>query len=377
MHHTRKRHPALILIFALILSLFATILVFLLHTPSFSSDTPQVLSQSESQDAPALTGSRKAGQYQFLLIGRDRASFCTDVMMLFTYDTVAQKLTCLQLPRDTYVSYSNARRLNAVFAQGYMAAKKSGADTAQAERAGMETLRNLISRQFGLPIDFTALLYLDTFANLVDQLGGVRVDVPFAMHYDDPTQNLHIHLEPGVQVLDGKAAEGFIRFRKTNQAGAVGYTMGDLGRVQAQKLFLAAIFGKVKELTPQTAIALAKTALTEVTTDLSAKDCVFFARHLLSLDSSALTMLTLPGWMGGGAYNLSRTDTLSILNTYFSVYESAYTTDTFDPGLAFCNQQANDASAIYYGHGADPQIFDGKSLLEKGFSDGELALHKH
>ena len=35
----------------------------------------------------------------------------------------------------------------------------------------------------------------------MDAVGGVEFDVPRDMNYDDPYQDLHIHLEEGLQVL--------------------------------------------------------------------------------------------------------------------------------------------------------------------------------
>jgi sugar/nucleoside kinase (ribokinase family) len=89
------------------------------------------------------------------------------------------------------------------------------------------------------------------FARAVDAIGGVEADVPFDMHYDDPAQGLHIHLEKGRQRLDGKAAEQFLRYRS-------GYATGDLGRVDARSGFLRTVLSQVKE--KMTAASAAKIA---------------------------------------------------------------------------------------------------------------------
>ena len=62
------------------------------------------------------------------------------------------------------------------------------------------------------------------------------------MDYDDPTQNLHIHLEKGYQLLDGKKAEEYMRFRKTNSGHfnkemSEYYDGSDLKRIDAQQSF--------------------------------------------------------------------------------------------------------------------------------------------
>jgi anionic cell wall polymer biosynthesis LytR-Cps2A-Psr (LCP) family protein len=53
----------------------------------------------------------------------------------------------------------------------------------------------------------------DGFVRLVDAVGGVELDVPFHMKYDDPYQNLSIGIRPGRQTLNGKDALNFARYR--------------------------------------------------------------------------------------------------------------------------------------------------------------------
>ena len=67
------------------------------------------------------------------------------------------------------------------------------------------------------------------FRDLIDAIGGVEFDVPTRMYYTDPKQNLEIDLYPGKQLLDGKKAEMFMRFRQNNDG--TGYAEGDIGRM--------------------------------------------------------------------------------------------------------------------------------------------------
>ena len=56
---------------------------------------------------------------------------------------------------------------------------------------------------------------------LVDVIGGVEFEVPIDMNYDDPTQDLHIHLNKGMQTIDGEKAEQLLRFRHSNYVNGV------------------------------------------------------------------------------------------------------------------------------------------------------------
>ena len=71
-------------------------------------------------------------------------------------------------------------------------------------------------------------------AGLVDAIGGVEFDVPMRMYYTDPTQDLYIDLQPGLQTLDGEHAMQLVRFRK-------GYATQDLQRTEVQRDFLQAL----------------------------------------------------------------------------------------------------------------------------------------
>ena len=76
----------------------------------------------------------------------------------------------------------------------------------------------------------------------MDNLSGIEIDLPYDMDYEDSSQNLSIHLKAGKQTLGGKEALGFLRYRS-------GYVTGDLGRIDAQKLFLNAFINRLGTIT--------------------------------------------------------------------------------------------------------------------------------
>ena len=69
---------------------------------------------------------------------------------------------------------------------------------------GPENLRDTVSDLLGVPIDYYVAVDVDGFVALVDELGGIEFDVPVRMSFDDPTQDLHIHYQPGLQHLTGE-----------------------------------------------------------------------------------------------------------------------------------------------------------------------------
>nr|MBQ4320133.1 LCP family protein [Clostridia bacterium] len=149
---------------------------------------------------------RREGMFNFLVIGRDSVAFNTDVIMLISYDTVGGEVTVMQIPRDTYIEANGkAYKINALYAAMYNKAKFGSSKDPLYD--GMVGFVEALEMNMYIQIDYWAVVKLDGFSKIVDSIGGVEVDIPFAMDYDDPDQNLHIHLKPGVQTLDGKQAE--------------------------------------------------------------------------------------------------------------------------------------------------------------------------
>ncbi|MFM8974775.1 MAG: LCP family protein [Vulcanococcus sp.] len=161
-----------------------------------------------------------AGAKQVVILGTDAGGGNTDVMYTLRVKDGVTEL--IQVPRDTYIASKRygALKANALFAYG-----------------GPELVKQELSRHFGRPVEHHILINLSVIRRLGDSLGGLEVDVPQRMLYNDNTQNLHIDLQPGRQVLRGKNIEGFLRFRHDG--------LGDIGRLDRQRLLLKALFDQI------------------------------------------------------------------------------------------------------------------------------------
>jgi LCP family protein required for cell wall assembly len=160
------------------------------------------------------------GDREVVILGTDVGGGNTDVMYTLRVQDGITKLT--QVPRDTYIDSSSFGPLkaNALYAMG-----------------GPEAVKSELSRHLGRPVDHHILVNLSVIRRLGDALGGLEVDVPKAMYYVDNTQGLSIDLQPGRQRLQGRDLEGFLRFRHDE--------MGDIGRLDRQKLVLKALFEQI------------------------------------------------------------------------------------------------------------------------------------
>lgn len=260
----------------------------------------------------------QAGLINFLLIGIDEDGTRSDTIMLFSYDGYSNRANILSLPRDTQIKLSGYhQKLNAAVGVGIQNVK-SGKDKEKEEEL-IRQVKNLT----GLPVHYFVTVDFKGFKEVIDALGGVDFNVPYNMNYDDPAQNLHIHLKAGQQHLDGQAAHDFVRFRHNNGGSAPGeYAMGDEGRIHWQQEF-------IKELLKQKAKPQYFSKITElfevigknVRTNYTMQDLLKHMKFLENINVSEINSYELPGeaWyedLGGGngiwwyKYNQKKTDEL-------------------------------------------------------------------
>lgn len=290
---------------------------------------------------------RKDGVYNFLFIGKDRVAENTDVMMLISFDTESKDISVLQLPRDTYIEYEgNGRRINYLYASLHSKAIKDGAG----DHVGvaLDDLSTILEKNMCIKIDYHVMIDLDGFAQIVDAIDGVPIDVPYDLKYSDPEQGLYIDIKKGQQTLDGKTAEQFVRFRS-------GFVEGDIGRVDAQKIFLAAFLRQLKSsFTLQNIPGLVSSVFESILhTDISLADMVFFAKEAIGVELENATFVTLPGKdaraninSGAWYYIMARADTLAVINDYINVYQVDITDAIFDKARAFTSD-ADHINEIY------------------------------
>ena len=269
--------------------------------------------------------------YNFLVIGKDRAAFNTDVIIIVSYDIDNGQVSMMQIPRDTYIQVPNSkgeitgRKANALLALYYNQAKANGMSYNEAVKTACNDMRNSISKIFGIPINHFVMLDLKGFVNIVDAIGGVDLTVPQDMQYNDPEQNLFIDLKAGYQNLDGNESEQFIRFRK-------GYANADLGRVDAQKIFISAFIEKVqKSFSIETIVAIVSQLNKYVVTDIDIQQMIYFSKSALSVDTDNIVMLTMPGDICGKYYVAYKDDTFNAINEGFNPFGSPLKKSIFDP----------------------------------------------
>lgn len=257
---------------------------------------------------------RTDGVYSVLVVGTDKVGLNTDTILVASLDSINNRASIMSIPRDTMSNVNrNVKKINAAYSIG---AKKG--------KGNVKKLKDEVSDLMGFEVDNYVVVNLKAFEELIDAIGGVTIDVPRNMNYDDPYQNLHIHIDKGLQTLNGEQAIGFVRYRS-------GYAEGDIGRVKAQQLFIEALVNQVA--TPATVTKMPKLidiVLENMDTDLSNGELIWFGKEVLEVDMETdFNMFILPGepqYVGGVSYYLPyEAGILEVVNEYFNPNEKPIT----------------------------------------------------
>ena len=159
----------------------------------------------------------------------------TDSIMIVSYNPQTQQASLLSIPRDTYIGKKDRNSAT----QNYLMSYKMNAAYRNGENIP-ETVER-VSELTGVDIDNYILIDTDAIIKIVDAIGGVTFNVPIDMDYDDgDSQDLHIHLQAGEQLIDGPKAEQLLRFRHNNDGTSYPEEYGDndLGRMRTQREFI-------------------------------------------------------------------------------------------------------------------------------------------
>ena len=202
----------------------------------------------------------------------------TDFIMLGQYDPNTREIDLVSIPRDTNIGNASVDgKINSTYSS-----------------KSLDKLKEEVTRITGVDINYYVLFKTKILRDVVDEIGGVTVDVPINMNYDDPYQNLHIHLNKGVQKLNGSQAEQFCRFRKNNNG--TGYPGGDVERTGAQQKFVKAFIGELLKGENISKISsLINIVLEGTKTDITMDIAKNYIGDAITLRTDRIYTNTLPG----------------------------------------------------------------------------------
>lgn len=156
------------------------------------------------------------------LVGR------TDTLMLFSFNQATGEVDMVSIPRDMYVDIVGKGfkdKINHSFAFG-----------------GKDMTIATVEKFLGVEIDHHVVFNFQGFMSIIDALGGIEVDVPFAFTEQDSNGKHHaIKFNKGVQTLKGEEALAYARMRKQDPKG-------DVGRGERQQQIIKATIEELKQM---------------------------------------------------------------------------------------------------------------------------------
>ncbi|WP_034551237.1 LCP family protein [Carnobacterium funditum] len=156
---------------------------------------------------------------------RNLGSARTDSLIYMTIDPNKHVVNMVSIPRDTYTDIIYQE-------QTYEKDKINAAYSKGEEQATIESVENLLD----VPIHYYMTFNFDAFLEIIDALDGIEVDVPITFSEQNAEGTLDkIHLEKGLQTLNGEEALALARTRKIDN---------DVKRGERQQLLIQAITDK-------------------------------------------------------------------------------------------------------------------------------------
>ncbi len=177
----------------------------------------------------------------------------SDTMMLVRVIPATGEVKLLSVPRDLYVEVESGKkdRINAAYAYG-----------------GIDQARSVMEDLTGVEIDNYVIVDFEGFEQVIDAIGGVRVDVGSGVFPEK------WNMGEGMEHLDGYKALKYARYRGTPRA--------DLDRIDHQQKLLAALRRQALRWNTVTKLPGAiKVANENVDTDLGVMQVIPLARALV------------------------------------------------------------------------------------------------
>ncbi len=258
------------------------------------------------------TADREIGHYYtVLVVGKDQEGLNTDTIMLARFDAVGKSVNIVSIPRDTVVNTDSdiSKKINSVYQFG---------------GNGIDSLMDRVADITGFRPDNYVVVDINVFVEVVDAMGGVEFDVPIDMNYDDyatypngEPYEFTIHVNKGLQELNGYDALGVFRFRQNNNG--TGYPMGDIQRLDCQHQLMMAIAQKAMSTRSVTKLMnIVNAVIGNCVTNLSVGNIQWYVEQFLTMSLENIQFFTAPTtgcWIGGTTYvTLSVDDWMTMVN---------------------------------------------------------------
>ncbi|PEI65832.1 LytR family transcriptional regulator [Bacillus wiedmannii] len=155
----------------------------------------------------------------------------TDALLLATFNKDSKTVKLLSIPRDTYTYIPVEKKKDKITHAHAYGSTKNGKD------GGPQASIDAVEKLMNVPVDYFVKFNFKSFMKIVDDLGGIEVDVPVEFTEQDSNDTADaIHLKKGVQKLNSEEALALARTRHIDS---------DAMRGQRQQLVIEAILKKL------------------------------------------------------------------------------------------------------------------------------------
>lgn len=205
----------------------------------------------------------------------NRRAFASDTIMLARIDPDNKKIKVLSIPRDTYAYLPVTGKMDKInYAYTY------GSLQGKAIRSVREAITGLLGEDCNFDYYFT--LEMEPVPDIIDEMGGVEVNVEIDMHSHG------VDISQGLQMMDGKTAYDYIRWRYADD--------GDIGRIRRQQGFLKAVLNKMKASdVKKEFLRIVIDYDKYIDTDLGLEQIETLSNTILSISDENIQFYTLPG----------------------------------------------------------------------------------
>ena len=224
---------------------------------------------------PYSSGIMSYNRVNILIVGCDEMENHgrADTIVFLSISPKTKDALILSIPRDTRVEIPGRGmdKINHAYAFG-----------------GESLISETVSSFLGVPIHFYAVVNFNGFVYIIDELGGVEIDVEKEMYYVDKAGGVEINLHPGKQILDGEKALQYIRFRYDK--------LGDLGRIKRQQKLALAVIKKMINFDSIIKIPQISEGMKEyIETNIEARDTVALTNLFRGVNQEKFRIETVQG----------------------------------------------------------------------------------
>ena len=246
------------------------------------------------------------GQFTILFLGFDSedngSGDLHDVNYLAQFNLHTASLNILQIPRDTFTpdyTGSPTHKFNSIYTWG------------NPKETPIQRVVTAVEENYSIPVDAYLTTTCDNVAEIVDLIGGIPINMPFKMVFEADKV-----IPEGEQTLNGQQAEWMLRFRH-------GYQNGDIGRVQGQRLFMAAAMKKLISMNSLQIMSVTNKVYDQelIGTDMSLEDVARLADLAGTIDMDHVHVFMLPGEpatvQDQSVWSVHKKAALNLVNRYF------------------------------------------------------------